>query len=120
MVVWIVSVVDSETERSTFVNGTGRAKLAGEALVPGSADATEDNESLDVGDEDDAAERIVGSPSLTSFGADGKVHEANAAKCNGRQPCRDSLMLAASGCISSNKRMNLHTSMNGSILLCGA
>jgi hypothetical protein len=28
---------------------------------------------------------------------EGSVHDANAARCKGKQPCRDSLVLAASG-----------------------
>ncbi len=117
----MVSAVDSETERNGFVSGSGRAKFEGDALLPGSADVKEEKDNLDVGDEDDVAVRSEAGPSIfSSFGADGKVHEANAAKCSGIQPCRDSLMLAASGCILRIKRMNLQTSMKGSVLLCGA
>ena len=121
MVVTKVSVVDSETDRKTLVSGTGRDKLDGEVLVPGSAEVSVDIESLDVGD-DVERDRSEGGASIVSdsSGADGRVQDANAARCNGRQPWRDSLILAASGYISISMRMNLHTSMNGSDLLCGA
>lgn len=107
MVVSIVSVVDSETDLNTFVSGTGRDKLDGEVLVPGSADVSEDIESLEVGD-DAERERSEGGASISSDsrGADGKVQEAKAARWSGRQPWRDSLILEASGYISISIRMN--------------
>lgn len=95
--------------------------MDGEVLVPGSAEVNEDNEILE-GDDDAERERSDGGASIASDsrGADGRVQEANAARCSGRHPWRDSLILAASGYISIIIRMNLHTSMKGSVLLCGA
>lgn len=45
-----------------------------------------------------------------------KVQEAKAAKCRGKQPCLDSLMPAASGYNSTNKRIKLQTSIKGSVV----
>ena len=44
------------------------------------------------------------------------VQEAKAAKCRGKQPCRDSLIPAASGYNSINNKIKLQTSMNGSVV----
>ena len=42
------------------------------------------------------------------------VHDANAARCNGKQPWRVSLSLQASGYNSIRKMIKRHTSINGS------
>lgn len=44
----------------------------------------------------------------------GRMHDAKAAKWRGKHPCRDSLIPAASGYISTSNKMKRQTSMNGS------
>ena len=66
-------------------------------------------------------DRIPGSLLLLSFSStvalfelEDRVQDAKAARCSGKQPCRVSLSLQASGFKSIRKRMKRQTSINGS------
>lgn len=92
----------------------------------GNADDMDTVEKED-GDEEGAVGSCMSPPPLLAAAAptaaaddgdvaedDGCIQEAKAARCNGRHPCRVSLIPAASGYNSTSKRMNRHTSINGS------
>jgi hypothetical protein len=116
IVVCIVSVVDSEADRCEIDGGLNSLADDPRALAPGDGNALckDDVEKVDSGDNPAAVGVDRRLSSFEDEGLEDRMQEANAAKWSGKQPCRDSLVPAASGYIWTSNKMNLHTSINGS------
>jgi hypothetical protein len=89
------------------------------AAGDGSAADKDEVENVDMGD-NPAAAAVGVELGLSLFFVEAAlvsvcpIHEANAARCKGRQPCLDSLIPAASGYNCIKSKVNRHTSMKGS------
>ena len=112
MVVRYVSAVASDRDRWLCDRAEGLASvslLLSEPL-PGEGRVCdrEDVENVELaGDKSDIS-------SLQSEDLLDRVHDAKAARCSGKQPCRVSLSRQASGFISIKTRIKRQSSMNGS------
>jgi hypothetical protein len=82
---------------------SGSVSLTGD----GSADDKVDVENAEVvGDTRDDATTFSASSAVREVAPLLRLQDAKAARCSGKQPCRDSLSRQASGYISIRKRMN--------------
>ena len=94
--------------------GPASVAFAGE----GSADDNEEVENVELaGDKTDSAAVSLLSGVVTVHPlllSEGRVQDAKAARCSGKQPCRVSLSPQASGYISTNNRIKRQASTNGS------
>lgn len=86
IVVLIVSTVDSDADLCSFEIALGLERLPENVTLGDAIEEEGDDKATDDGDNGN----LLGS-------LEGTVQDANAARCNGRQPWRDSLKLAASG-----------------------